>query len=107
MLKVSLASAAFALALLAAGGCATDRTAVLTATRYTPRVANLALSPQPDRTLLAMQLERDDWPVVERGYRFEDTIEYNVFGYEYQMNFDQNGGLYWGSQVMGAGALVR
>jgi len=30
-----------------------------------------------------------------------------VVGYEYQMNFDQNGGLYWGSQVMGAGALVR
>jgi hypothetical protein len=107
MLKVSLTVAVSALALLVTTGCASDRTAVLVASAMAPRVPNLALSPQPDRTLLAMQFPRDDWPAMERGYRFEDTIEYNVFGYEYQMNFDENGGLFWGSEVVGSGALVR
>ena len=102
-----LATLAIAGGAICVGGCARDPAVRMYAVQYRGRTPNLALSHRADVTALALEFDRSEWPSVDVGYRFEDAVEYNTFGVEYQSNFDEFGGLLWGSETYGVGTWYR
>lgn len=103
LLALSVMAAAFVLT-----GCGRHHRAVtVRSEQYAARVPNLLIGADPDQARLAEAFARSDWPSTAVGYRTDTVTEYAVFGYEYQFDFDEHGGLYWGSEILETGARLR
>jgi hypothetical protein len=97
------------LAVAALVGCQhhESRVTVLDADECNGRPANLVLGRTAEEAWLTEQFAtRVEWPIVERGYRFDDVTWFNIVNYDYQQQFDCFGGLYSANTSVQTGVHV-